>query len=89
MKLRLSHYPQIPCKPFVVEVSSLEEALRIRNILANYDSFQFDNNIKPDYCNMTTLEEFNANEQEWLDWEDENGYRLEDYELKYDEAVLI
>jgi hypothetical protein len=89
MKLRLSHFPQVPCKPFMVGVDSLEEALKIADVLASYDLFQFGNNIKPEYCNMTILEQFDADEQEWCNWEDENGYRFEDYELKCDEAVLI
>lgn len=70
-KLRISHFPQIPCKPFIVEVKSLEEAKLISDTLANYDLFQYENNIKPDYCNGTVLEEWDEDEQEWLDWCDE------------------
>lgn len=88
-KLRLSHFPQIPCKSFTVEVSSLEEALKISDVLANYDLFQFDNNIKPNYCNMTTLEEFDEEVQAWINWEDDEGDYFEEYELEDGKAVKI
>lgn len=70
-KLRVSHFPQIPCKAFIVEVSSLEEAKNISDVLANYDLFQFENRIKPDYSNATVVEEFDKVEQEWISWSDE------------------
>lgn len=70
-KLRICHYPQIPCEPFIVKVKDLYEAKKIYNILADYDAFQYDNNIKPDYCNMATLEEYCEEEKEWRDWYDE------------------
>jgi hypothetical protein len=71
MKLRVSHFPQIPCKSFIVEVASLEEAKKIMDTLANYDLFQYENNIKPDYCNSTVLEYWDEEEQDWLSWCDE------------------
>ena len=70
-KLRVCHYPQIPCDPFIVEVKSLEEAKTIKNTLANYDLFQYENKIKPDYANMSIVEQWDEDEQEWYDWEDE------------------
>ena len=48
--------------------------------LANYDLFQFENNIKPDYCNAGGLEEFNG--KDWLEWEDEDGDNI-------DETILV
>jgi hypothetical protein len=88
MKLRVAHYPQIPCKPFTVEVNALEEALLLFNVLADYDLFQYNNRIKPDYSNATTLEYWDEDEKEWLTWYDEDGYEIEDYELKNGKAVL-
>lgn len=70
-KLRVSHYPQVPCKPFIVEVSSLEEARKIFNVLADYDYFQYKERIKPDYANATCIEEFDNDEQDWISWCDE------------------
>ena len=71
VKLRVCHYPQIPCDPFIVEVESLEEARMIKSTLGNYDLFQYENKIKPDYSNMSTVEQWDEDEQEWYDWEDE------------------
>lgn len=70
-KLRVSHFPQIPCKPFIVDVNNLEEARLIYNTLANYDLFQYENRIKPDYANATVVEEFDEEEQEWISWSDD------------------
>ena len=41
IKLRISHFPQVPCKAFHVDVNSIEEALKIMNVLAYYDLFSF------------------------------------------------
>ncbi|QPK89810.1 hypothetical protein IEN91_05060 [Bacillus velezensis] len=73
-KLRVAHIPQVPMEAFYVEVKSLEEAKLIFDVLANYDLFQFENNIKPDYANATFLEEFDKEENEWVSWcDDETG----------------
>ncbi|ENL5622924.1 superinfection exclusion protein, partial [Escherichia coli] len=56
MKLRVWHIPQVPMKPFIAEVASVEEGVRLMGALADYDAFQYDNNIKPDYCNANGLE---------------------------------
>lgn len=73
-KLRISHYPQIPCKAFTVEVKDLEEAKKMSDVLANYDLFQYENRIKPDYANVTVVEEFDEEEGEWISWcDDETG----------------
>ena len=70
-KLRVSHFPQVPCKAFVVEVESLKEAKLIFDTLANYDDFQYRNKIKPDYSNYTILEEWSEEDNDWIDWVDE------------------
>jgi hypothetical protein len=68
MKLRIWWIPQIPGKPFTREVETLVEAKVLLEVLADYDKFQLDNNIKPDYSNIGGLCYFDENEQEWLDW---------------------
>ena len=93
MKLRISHFPQVPCKPFHVEVNSIDEALKIMNVLANYDIFQFKNRIKPDFCNATTLEIWDEDSDGegtpgWITWYDEDGYGIDEYVLKDCKAVL-
>lgn len=79
MKLRVWHVPQIPMKSFKVEVATVEEGVRMMNALADYDLFQYENRIKPDYCNMNglqmwdeTLTEEDMRDMElsdkWVDW---------------------
>lgn len=68
-KLRIWHIPQIPMKPFLVEVPDLQSAGILLDSLAYYDIFQFENNIKPDYCNASGLGIFE--DGQWTDWHDE------------------
>lgn len=69
-KLRVWWQPQVPMKSFTVEVETVTEALKLLDTLANYDLFQLENNIKPDYCNTGGLEEWDKEGQEWLEWVD-------------------
>lgn len=71
-RLRVCHFPQIPCKPFIVEVQDIEQSKLLCDVLANYDLFQFDNRIKPDYANMTVVEQWNEEDQEQEAWYDED-----------------
>lgn len=56
----------MPGKPFHVDVSSLEEGVKLMDVLAEYDKFQFENNIKPDYCNTGGI-------QMWVEDSDGEG----------------
>lgn len=67
-KLRVCHFPQLQCEPFIVTVENLEKAQLLIDTLANYDIFQYENRIKQDYANMTILEEWDEEEQEWCSW---------------------
>lgn len=79
-KLRVWWIPQIPMKSFKVEVNTLEEADLILDTLAYYDQFQFENDIKPDYSNAGGLQEFDNEENEWIDWiDDETGQDFDEY----------
>jgi len=77
MKLRVWWIPQIPGKQFYVDVDTVKEGVKIMDVLAKYDSFQFDNNIKPDYANAGGLMMFDETDDtdgadgSWVDWEDE------------------
>lgn len=70
-KLRIVHFPQIGAKPFKVEVSNLQEARLLFNTLADYDLFQYNNRIKPDYANATVVQEWSEEDGEWIDWSDD------------------
>jgi hypothetical protein len=77
-KYRVYWFPQVPCKPFHVPVYTLQEAKKILTTLAEYDKFQLENNIKPDYCNTGGLEVFE--DGEWVEWSDEEGNNIDAFE---------
>lgn len=80
MELRVQHIPQIPCKAFHVNVNTLEEARKTMDILADYDLFQLENDVKPDFCNAQGLEYFDEEEQERFEWyDDETGLGIKEY----------
>jgi len=76
-KLRVWWIPQVPGKPFYVDVGTISEGAKILDVLGYYDQFQLDNNIKPDYCNAGGLMEFDPSDNtdsedgSWTDWYDE------------------
>jgi len=78
MKLKVWWIPQIGCgATFDVPVETVAEGVKILDTLANYDQFQLDNRIKPDYCNTGGLQMFDPDddtdspEGSWVDWFDE------------------
>lgn len=73
-------------KAFHVSVASVDEARKILKVLADYDAFQYENNIKPDYANVAGLEVFDPdmidpsseyNDDGWVDWYDEDGNNID------------
>jgi hypothetical protein len=67
--LRVWWIPQIPGKPYHVSVETPEEAKKLLSVLAKYDIFQYENKIKPDYCNAGGLECFSQDgDGEWCEW---------------------
>ncbi len=74
--LRVWHIPQVPGKPFHVTVATSIEAIKVLGILADYDTFQFKNRIKPDYCNAAGLEVYE--DGEWLEWYNDNGEDIDE-----------
>ena len=70
-KLRVWHIPQLPMKAFTVEVDSLQEAIKIKNVLANYDLFQYENNVKGDYANVNGIQMWDESltDQDLIDME--------------------
>lgn len=72
-KLRVWWIPQIPMSSFYVDVSTVEEGVKIMDVLADYDAFQLENNVKPDYSNAGGLVQLD-DDGEWLGWcDDETG----------------
>jgi hypothetical protein len=75
MKLQVFWIPQVPGKAFNVAVDSVAEGIKIMDVLADYDKFQFENHIKPDYCNAGGLQMWAEDDGDgkpgWVDWYDE------------------
>lgn len=67
-KLQVWWVPQVPMKAFTVDVDTVTEAVKMMNVLANYDLFQFENRVKPDYANTGGLNQFCEEEKDYLDW---------------------
>jgi len=74
--LRVWHIPQMPCTPFLVTVKTVEEAMLILNTLWDYDTFQFENKIKPDYSNVSGLEVYENGE--WCEWHRKDDENIEE-----------
>lgn len=63
---------------FDVDVASVAEGVKIMNVLANYDLFQLEYNIKPDFSNIGGL-------RRWCD--DSDGEGVPGWESWYDEET--
>lgn len=73
-KMRVWWIPQVGVSTaFYVPVETVEEAKKVMDLLGAYDCFQFNHNIKPDYCNAGGLEVWDEDEQEWIDWEHDSA----------------
>ncbi|MCP5014403.1 MAG: hypothetical protein GY938_03865 [Ketobacter sp.] len=75
--LRVWHIPQIPGNLFIVDVATPEEAHKIINMLADYDAFQYENRIKPDYSNASGLDVLE--DGDWFTWYDTDGFDLREH----------
>lgn len=76
MKLQVWWIPQVPGKAFTVEVETVAEGVKLLDILADYDLFQYENRIKPDYSNGGGLNMWDENSDGegtpgWVSWADE------------------
>ena len=69
--LKVWWVPQMPGTAFEVPVDNLEQAAFVVNLLAKYDIFQFQQHIKPDYCNVGGLVVYSGDE--WIDWYNDAG----------------
>lgn len=77
-KMRVWHMPQVgSCDATLyIPVENEREAKKVMDLLACYDLFQLENNIKPDFSNCSGLQIFNEIENEWGDWfkDDDEGF---------------
>lgn len=69
--------PQVPMSnPFTVSVPNVAAGVALMQCLADYDSYQFENRIKPDYSNVGGLQRWcddsdGEGTPGWEDWFDE------------------
>lgn len=70
--MRVWWIPQvgISTEPFYVPVKSIEHGAQILNVLAEYDAYQFIENIKGDYANAGGISVYD--DGEWYDYENED-----------------
>lgn len=88
-RLRVWWIPQVgSSKEFYVPVQSVEEGKKVMDILAAYDGFQLQNDIKSDYCNTGGLQMFV--DGVWNDWyletEDDWFDDVDEYCEQYDKT---
>jgi hypothetical protein len=72
-KLRVHHYPQVPCTPFFVDVADEIEAQKIINVLADQHLFLFKHNIISDYSNALNVVMYDEDSDgegnpDWVDY---------------------
>lgn len=88
-------------KSFEVPVRDIREAALLITSLADYDAFQFQNNIKPDYCNAGGLMVWDEScdpddmggtrtdppRGDWVDWYSEDGEDIGAYMAEHPEIL--
>jgi hypothetical protein len=80
--LKVWWVPQMPMKAFEAPVADMIQADLLLNTLANYDLFQFENNVKGDYCNAGGL--LATENGEWVDWKcPETGVDFDEYRAEH------
>lgn len=86
-RLRVCHYPQIPCKPFRVSVNNEWEAYLVFETLAKQHLWLFKNGFIPDYSNVIMVEmwaEVDDNKFEWIDyWNDAESMEWDEFKQTY------
>ncbi len=68
--LRLTYYPQIPCKPFYFPVRDLNEAIEFFKLIIRYDEYLLTecDSMRVEYCNTFDLEMFDKEDNDWCSW---------------------
>jgi hypothetical protein len=72
--LKVWWIPQVPMKPFEVPVTSVDQGRWLCDVLADYDLFQYENRVKPDYASAGGVVRFV--DGEWEDIEEEDDEEL-------------
>jgi hypothetical protein len=85
-KLQVWHYPQVPCKPFIVDVKDEFEAKKIVYTLASQHLWLYTNRIIPDYSNSIQVMMFDEDSDgegtpDWI------NYYNDTEDMEWDEFV--
>lgn len=78
MKLRIWHNSNFGHKTFHYDVLTIQDAFVVLDILAKYDLYLGNLIIG----NAQGLEYYDEEKEEWLEWEDEEGYFVDSYNSK-------
>lgn len=70
-KLRVYHFPNIPCKEINFEVRNEREAYLLYNTIANQHLFLFENNFIPDFSNAIGVQ-MQLDDGDWVDYFNES-----------------
>lgn len=68
--VRVWWIPQVPGAAFEVPVESEEQGRWLCNVLADYDAFQYEHHVKPDYCNAGGVQVYEVIDNGLGDWYD-------------------
>lgn len=81
-KYRLSHYPQIPCKPFTIESDDLGYLVKLKDVIAQQHLFLYENKVIPDYTNSITIDELIPEEYRTEEYGDELYWNIDEDEIE-------
>lgn len=74
--MRVWWIPQLPMEAFHFPVETVDEAILLLEALAEYDLFQLEHSVKPDFSNVGGLETFDG--EEWSEFYDEDGMSVDE-----------
>lgn len=80
IEYRVWWIPQIPMEPFEYPVPDIDTGALLCDALAKYDLFQFENKVKPDYCNTGGMSwrHPERTDGEWYDFDPRDETDLEE-----------
>jgi len=67
-KFKAWYIPQVPMKAFEVERDTAAEAQSALDLITDFSIFEFENKVKPDYCDAGGVAVWDETEQEWVDY---------------------
>lgn len=74
--LRIWYVPQVPMPAYTRSIESVEEGFKTLEVIYELAIFEFENKVKPDFCNMGVVARYEIDGAGGFDWydvdEDEN-----------------